>query len=120
MRRMPTVFAFILGVACIAVDVWFLASRCGASPPLFFLGIEIGAILQVLAVGVPLLAGRWFESETTRDHLRAAGIGAYCFIASIPVLQASILYSDGVGKDRAYRSVGIECNGPALRPGHGV
>jgi hypothetical protein len=111
--------AFI-AAACLALDIWFAMARCSVSPPLYATGVAIGAFAQVVAVALPILVARHFPSESLKFQLRGVGLGLFLAVASVPVLQASLLYSDGIGKERAYRSVGIGCHGPALRPGHGI
>jgi hypothetical protein len=120
MNKMRLIFGLVLFAACVMLDVWFVSARCSASPPVFMTGIVLGGGLQLLSFGVPLLAVRWFDSASVGIHLRGAAIGALCLAFSVPVLQASILYSDGIGKDKQYRSVGLVCGGPALRSGYGT
>jgi hypothetical protein len=110
----------LIAAACVGLDLWFGTARCSVSPPPYAAGVAIGALSQILAVAVPTLVARHFPSESPRFQLRGVGLGLFLAVASVPVLQASLLYSDGIGKERAYRSVGIACHGPALRPGHGT
>jgi len=110
----------LIAAACIGLDLWFATARCSASPPLYSVGIAIGALAQVLAVALPMFVARHFPSESIGFQLRGVGLGLFLALISVPVLLTSLLYSDGIGKERSYRSVGIVCHGPALRPGHGI
>ena len=118
--RASWVLVWIMLSACIVMDVWYVIARCDASPPVYVSGAVLGLISQALGVGIPWLVLRWFKAEPWRFYRRYVGIGALCFCLSMMVLQASILYSDGIGQDKSYRSVGVACGGPALRPGYGV
>jgi hypothetical protein len=121
MGRTPLIWASIsIATACVAVDLWFLTARCAASPPLYVTGIVIGLCSQMIAVALPMFVARHFASESLKFQLRGLGLGAFLFVASVPVLLASLLYSDGIGKDKSYHSIGFECHGPALIPGRGI
>jgi hypothetical protein len=111
--------ALLLGL-CLVFDVWFIAIRCNASPPVFVTGLVLGGVLQMLAIGVPLLAARRFHFEQPLFHLRNAALGAVCLALSIPVLQSSILCSDAMAQAKQYRATGVACGGTALRNVYGV
>ena len=110
----------LVAAACIGLDLWFATARCSVSPPLYAPGIAIGALSQILAVTLLMLVARHFPNESITFQLRGVGLGLFLAFVSAPVLLASLLYSDGIGKERTYRSVGIECNGPALIPRRGI
>jgi hypothetical protein len=76
--------------------------------------------VQVLAAALPMLVARHFPTESLKFQLRGVGIGLFLAFISVPMLQASLLYGDGIDKDGSYRSIGIECHGPALRSGYGT
>ena len=121
MSRTPLIWASILfGTACVAIDLWFATARCSASPPLYVTGIVIGLCSQLIAVALPMFVARHFPSESLKFQLRSVGLGAFLVVTSAPVLLASLLYSDGIGKDKSYHSVGFECHGPALIRGRGI
>jgi hypothetical protein len=109
----------LIAATCVALDLWFVTARCSVSPPLFPSGIAIGALSQILAVALPVAVARHFSGEPLRFQLRGVWLGMFLVIASMPVLLASLLYSDGIGKDRSYRPIGYECHGPALT-NHGI
>jgi hypothetical protein len=109
----------VLAAVFIALDLWFAASRCAASPPLYPTGMAIGGVSQVLCISMPIVLARHFSTESLRFHLRGLGLALLLAVSSVPVLLASLLYSDAIGKEKAYRSVGFECHGPALTPRNG-
>ena len=110
----------ILAAMLIALDVWFATSRCSMSPPIYTVGIAIGALCQVFSVAMPIVLARHFPDESLRFQLRCLGLGLLLAFSSVPVLLGSLLYSDAIGKGRSYRSVGQECHGPALTPRNGI
>ena len=110
----------LIAAACIGLDLWFGTARCSVSPPLYAPGIVIGALAQVLAVALLMLMARHFPNESIRFQLRGIVVGLFLAVVSAPVLLASLLYSDGIGKERNYLSVGIQCHGPALLPRRGI
>jgi hypothetical protein len=112
-------FSALIAAACVALDLWFVTARCSVSPPLYPSGIAIGAFSQILAVALPVAVARHYSSEPLRFQLRGVWLGMFLVVASVPVLLASVLYSDGIGKERSYRSIGYECHGPALT-NHGI
>jgi hypothetical protein len=114
------VVSALTAATCVALDLWFSTARCSVSPPLYGLGIAVGVLSQVLAVALPVLVARHFPTESLKFQIRGVGLGIFLVVASVPVLSASLLYSDGIGKERSYRSVGYECHGPALTNGHGI
>jgi hypothetical protein len=105
-------FAAFIAATCLGIDLWFVTARCSVSPPLYPTGIAIGAVAQTLAVSLPLLLARHFPDETSLFHLRCIGLGLFLAFTSVPVLRASVLFSDGIGKVKWYRSVGTACHGP--------
>jgi hypothetical protein len=110
----------LIAAACIGLDLWFATARCSVSPPLYAPGIVLGALAQILAVALLMLMARHFPNESIRFQLRGIGVGFFLAFVSAPVLLASLLYSDGIGKERTYLSVGIQCHGPALIPRRGI
>ena len=121
MGRAALIWVSALLVATfVALDFWFGTARCSVSPSVYGAGVVIGALSQILSVALPIIVVRNIPGASSRLRLRAVGLSLLLVVASVPVLQASLLYSDGIGKGRAYKSVGIECHGPALRPGHGT
>jgi hypothetical protein len=110
----------LIAAACIGLDTWFATARCSVSPPLYAPGIAIGALAQIVAVALLMLMARHFPNESIRFQLRGVGLGLFLAFVSAPVLLASLLYSDGIGKERTYLSVGIQCHGPALIPRRGI
>jgi len=100
----------VLLTASLFVDIGLFSVRCGASPAVFWTGLVIGFVLQVIAVGVPYVLSARFSTEPLKYHVRGIVIAGLCFIWSIPVLQHSILFADGIGHERGYRSVGEQCH----------
>jgi hypothetical protein len=118
MSKTPLIWAsMLMAAACVALDLWFATARCAFSPPLYAIGVAIGAVAQVGAVALPMLVARHFPGESLKFQLRAVGLGVLLLVASVPVLLASLLYGDGIGKGKSYRSIGLQCHGPALTPG---
>lgn len=121
MGKTPLIWTSILmAAACVAIDLWFVTARCASSPPLYATGIVIGLCSQVIAVALPNLVARHFATESLKFQLRGIGLALFLLVGSAPVLLASLLYSDGIGKAKSYRSIGFECHGPALTPGRGI
>src|ERR1700744_3090041 len=88
----------LITAACIGLDLWFATARCSVSPPLYAPGIVIGALAQILAVALLMVMARHFPNESIRFQLRGIGVGFFLAFVSAPVLLASLLYSDGIGK----------------------
>src|SRR5689334_19043451 len=94
-------------------DLWVVASRCPLSPPLHSTATLVACALQVIAIGLPILVERRFDTETARFRVRGAVIAVVCFLFSMPLFETAVLYGDSIGQGKGYRSVGLRCHGHA-------
>ncbi len=68
-----------------------------------------GLVLQAIAVGIPYIVATRFPTEPLKFHVRGIVIAVLCLVWSMPVMKYSILFSDGIGREKSYKSVGEQC-----------
>ena len=84
-----------------------------AQSPLQSTATLVACALQAIALGLPILVERRFETETPRFRARGAVIAVVCFLFSMPLFETAVLYGDSIGQGKGYRSAGMQCHGHA-------
>jgi hypothetical protein len=101
-------------VGAVASDFYLVFSRCVASPGIGWTEVLFGALLQAAAVSVPLLVGAQLSAHPPAYRLKISSLGLLLLLFSLPLLQYGVLYSDAIGKEKGYRSVGLHCRAPLV------
>ena len=110
MSRFERILLFIIIFGCIGFDVWTFSSRCSASPPVSPVALAFGAIIQLVAIALPVIVSKQFSDESPGFRLRCALVALMLAVVSVTFLRTGILYSDSIGRPNYYRSVGMQCN----------
>jgi NAD(P)-dependent dehydrogenase (short-subunit alcohol dehydrogenase family) len=59
-------------------------------------------------------SGRHLAGQLPGYRLKVSALAFILMFASLPLLQYAILYSDAIGRDKFYKSVGLVCTGPLI------
>ena len=109
MHRLEYLSMVVLAAVAIAFDGWVFSARCSASPAINVSTLSFGFMIQVIAVGIPLVRGAWFDSASAKNGLKAIGGALILFVTSLMVVRESVLYSDKIGQPNYFRSAGLAC-----------
>jgi hypothetical protein len=94
MNRTEALGLTVFVATSVVMDAYFLASRCASSPPLHASGLAAGLLVQAAAVSIPLLVNHLFHDSVLKLRLRACGIGLLACLASLPITETVILFSE--------------------------
>jgi hypothetical protein len=116
MQRFERGITALLALIAVVLDTWAFVSRCPASPTVNVSTLFFGLVVQVIAVGFPLVRGAWFESASVKHGLTIITLALMLFIGSAMIVRYSVLYSDAIGEPNYFRSVGLACRSSGDSP----
>lgn len=116
MNRTEAIGLTLFVVTSVAMDTYFLISRCASSPQLHASGAAVGLLVQVAAVSGPLVVNHLFHDSTLKVRLRAFGVGLLACVASLPLMETAVLFGDSIGQSKGFPSSGYACEYSRLFP----
>ena len=116
MRKLNITVAALLTLAAIALDIFALTSRCTASPKVNVSILLFALVVQVLAVGFPIVIGDVFLGDLPKRGLAVIGMALLLFVAGSLAFRYAALLSDAIGQPKTFKSAGFFTRGgPACR-----
>jgi hypothetical protein len=117
MNRTDSIGLVLFTTISVAMDGWFLASRCEFSPPVHVTGTAVALLLQLAAISVPLVMNYLFVDASLNARIRVFGFTLLACLMSLPMMEMALVYGDSMGKEKGYPSVGHRCSLPIFPTG---
>ena len=116
MNRTESIGLVLFAGIALAMDGWFLASRCASSPPLHASALAVGVLLQAAAIAVPLLTNHFLGDHSLKVRLRMFAVGVFAGVISLPLMETALLFGDSIGEAKGFASAGYRCDYSRLFP----